>query len=170
MTMQRSAAAVHTAGTAFLVAGIAGVVAFLAGYLPVPGIGLITGLIPLVTDIALAVALAAFGTRVFRNRPTRIAFLVGAVGWALVALLTLIPVPGLDVLALLAAGAGSLAGGILVYRGGWLAPGESGRVLVAMIGAALVTLGMLIPGLPAGIFTLAFGVALLVAGIALRNA
>lgn len=167
MATRRSATRVADIG--LMTAGVAEVVLFLFSYLSAFLPSVLGGLVAFVAAGALAVGLGALGLRVVRDSRQRAAFTIAAVGWLGVAVLPYVPFGSvLSTLALIVAGAAGLVGGILVFRAWTFGRGTSVRLLVAMAFGAGVALGAVIP-LFGGLFTLGFGVALIVTAIAFRN-
>ena len=153
-------------GILFIVAGALALLTLLIAYVA-PG-SLPSWIAPL-TSLALGVGLLLMGLSKSMNVLERVAFIVGAVGWILLALngLTGGGLGGVITLALILALIGSLAAGILVWIHSTFTRRTNLWFLIAMIITAIFVLNQLLPfasGIIATLLVLLFGAALVVAG------
>lgn len=158
-----------SAGIAFLVAGALVLLSVVLGLAGQPLGNWVTVLADLV--IAGGFVLLALGTA---SRVARVALLVGAVGWALVALNAFVGFPQpLILLAMLAAAAGGVVGAIALYRGTEITARSATAFLVTTIAAAVVllaaALGLGIPVLGV-ILSVVFGSGLILTGVMIWRA
>ena len=122
----------------------------------------------LLTYLALGVAFLLMALSKSMNVLERVAFIVGAVGWFLLALNGLVGgLGGLVTLALILALVGSLAAGILVWMHSTFTRRTNLWFLIAMIVTAVFVLNLLVhfaTGALGTVLVLLFGAALVVAG------
>ena len=151
-------------GILFIVAGALALLVLLLAYVapgaPITWLGLLT-------DLALGVAFLLMGLSKAMNTLERVAFIVGAVGWLLLALNGLVSLGGLVTVAVILALVGSLAAGILVWVHSTFTRRTNLWFLIAMIVAAIFLLNALLPFATGAIDTvliLLFGAALVIAG------
>ncbi|MEO6115818.1 MAG: hypothetical protein ABIP33_05490 [Pseudolysinimonas sp.] len=151
-------------GILFIVAGALALLDLLLAYVA-PGAPL--RWFGLLTDLALGVAFLLMGLSKAMNILERVAFIVGAVGWLLLALNGLVSIGGLFTVAVVLALVGSLAAGILVWVHSTFTRSTNLWFLIAMIVVAIFLLNVLLPfaaGVIATLLVLLFGAALVIAG------
>ncbi|MEO7720401.1 MAG: hypothetical protein ABIS08_00630 [Pseudolysinimonas sp.] len=149
-------------GILFIIAGALALLGLLLAYVT-PGTPL--SWLGLITDLALGIAFVLMALSKSMNVLERIAFIVGAVGWLLLALGGF--VSGLTTVALVLALVGSLAAGILVWMHSTFTRSTNMWFLVAMIIVAIFLLSLLLHfavGVIATLLVILFGVALIIAG------
>lgn len=152
---------------------IAGVLVALAALLPLAGITL-TFLWAL-AYAALAVALIVLAVGAVNSIAAKLSLIVGAVGWALLAILSLglsIPIPNLGTIAAFLAAIGTLVAAVVLLVGREIMNTPALVFVIAAILGALVLLGSFI-GLVGGPFgtvlVIAFAAALIAAGFLFRQ-
>jgi hypothetical protein len=117
---------------------------------------------------ALAVAFVVLFLRRSADLIARIAFIVAAVGWAILAIATVAGVGGLLTFGIILALIGTVVAGIMVFVRSLFWRGASVAFLVAAIVAGLLLLSELVAFLPAGvgvILDVIFGIMLVVTGV-----
>ena len=159
------------AGIALIVAGALFVLAVI---LPLAGQNF-----PWVTVLAaaaMAIAFTILAIGAVNSTLTRVAFIVAAVGWAILALagLGIVALPaGVGTFAAILAAAGGIVGAILLYTGREIVNRSAIVFIIANVLGALHLLGSL-GLLPLGTFgtilTVLFGAALILAGVLFRQA
>ena len=148
------------AATLLLVAGIVLTVAVIASFLPF--IGGNFGFLHPIAAAVLAVALFVLAGQI-RHRIAKPALYIAAVGWAVIALASVVPIPVLPVIAELAAGIGGIVAGIIIVQNFALPRRASVGFVVSMVAGALYLIGVF------SFVSFAFGVALIVTGLLLRR-
>ena len=151
-------------GILFIIAGALALLTLLLAYVA-PGAPLTW--FGLLTDLALAVGFLLMALSKAMNILERVAFIVGAVGWFLIALNSLTSIGGLFTVAVVLALVGSLAAGILVWIHSTFTRSTNLWFLIAMIVVAIFLLNVLLPfatGIIATLLVLLFGASLVVAG------
>lgn len=146
---------------------IAGALALLALLLSLVAPASAPSWLSLLIYLALGVAFLLMGLSKSMNVLERVAFIVGAVGWLLLALNGLVALSGVVTLALILALVGSLAAGILVWVHSTFTRRTNLWFLVAMIITAIFVLNLLVPFATGALYTvllLLFGASLVVAG------
>ena len=151
-------------GILFIIAGALTLLALLL-VLVVPAS--VPSWLSLLTYLALGVGFLLMGLSKSMNVLERVAFIVGAVGWLLLALNGLVGLGSVVTLALILALVGSLAAGILVWIHSTFTRRTNLWFLIAMIVTAVFVLNLLVPfatGALNTVLVLLFGAALVVAG------
>ncbi|HEY4268569.1 MAG TPA: hypothetical protein VGM94_10305 [Galbitalea sp.] len=121
----------------------------------------------LLVYLALGVAFLLMALSKSMNVLERVAYIVGAVGWLLLALNGLVALSTLVTVAMILALVGSLAAGILVWMHSTFTRQTNLWFLIAMIITAVYVLNLLVPfatGALGTVLVLLFGAALVVAG------
>ncbi|HWM35416.1 MAG TPA: hypothetical protein VNR36_14410 [Pseudolysinimonas sp.] len=160
-----------TAGIVFI---IAGALLLLALILPLLGVTAAGVWLTLLAYLGIAVGLAILGFGAINGNVAKIMLIVAAVGWAILALALLIPaIPAIlvQIAAIVAAVAGLIAA-IVVYVGKEIKNTPALLFIITMVLALLVLLGYF--GVALGdtlglIIALAFGAALVITGVLLRQ-
>jgi|GEM_PF-3185004 hypothetical protein len=151
------------AGIAFLAGGALVLLGLLLGLAGIAG-ALVFALVANL-PIAAGFGVLAFGVRAL---PARIALAVAAIGFLLTVLATILWVPALGTVGVLAAAVGGVVAAALVLTGGVVARWAAIALLVATIADALTVLPGLV-GLGVGplvpVLTVVFGAGLVVAGV-----
>jgi hypothetical protein len=131
------------------------------------------GAIYAISNIAIGIAFVLMALWFGTTTIARVAYVIAAIGWLLLALTSLINIPILGTLGLFIAAIGSIFAGIIVYTGKVFGVRASVTFLVAMILGAVELLASQIGGIPGILETLLvilFGAALIGAGfLSLRN-
>jgi hypothetical protein len=153
-------------GILFIIAGALALLTLLLAYVAP---GALPSWFPPLTSLALGVGLLLMGLSRSMNVLERVAFIVGAVGWILLALngFTGGGLGGVITVALILALVGSLAAGILVWIHSTFTRRTNLWFLIAMIITAIFVLNQLLPfaaGIIATLLVLLFGASLVVAG------
>jgi len=159
------------AGIALIVAGALFVLAVI---LPLAGQSFPWVIVLAQVALAVAFVILAFGA--VTSTLTRVALIVAAVGWAILALagLGIVALPaGVGTFAVILAVVGGIAGAILLYTGREISNQSAIVFIVANVLGALYLLGglgILSLGTFGAILTLLFGAALILAGVLFRRA
>lgn len=151
-------------GILFIVAGALTLLALLLSYVA-PGAA--PSWFSLLTFLALGIAFLLMALSKSLNTLERVAFIVGAVGWFILVLISLAAIGGLLTLALILALVGSLGAGILVWQHSTFTRRTNLWFLIAMIITAIYLLNLLLPFVPgvlSVLLVLLFGAALVIAG------
>ncbi len=154
------------AGIALIVAGALFVLAVI---LPLAGQSF--PWVTVLATLALAIAFAILAIGAVNSTLTRVALIIAAVGWAILALagLGVIALPaGVATFAAILAAAGGIVGAILLYTGREIANRSAIVFIIANVLGALYLLGvsgLLSLGTFSTIITVLFGAALILAGV-----
>ena len=158
------------AGIALIVAGALFVLAVI---LPLAGQSFLWVIV--LAQVALAIAFVILAIGAVNSTLTRVALIVAAVGWAILALdvLRIVALPdGLGAFAAILAVVGGIVGAILLYRGREIANRSAIVFIVANVLGALYllgSLGLLSLGAFGPILIVLFGAALILAGFLFRQ-
>ena len=159
------------AGIALIVAGALFVLAVL---LPLAGQSFPWVIV--LAQVALVIAFVILAIGAVNSTLTRVALIVAAVGWAILALavLGIVALPaGADAFAAILASVGGIVGAILLYRGREIANRSAIVFIVANVLGALYLLGglgLLSLGAFGAILIVLFGAALILSGVLFRQA
>jgi len=154
------------AGIAFVVAGALILLHHLLGLANITATG---GWLLFLAYLAIAVGFVLLAVGSVANVVARIALIVGAVGWALLALGFLVGLPaGVGTIAAIAAAAGGVVGAIVLYTGKEITNRSAVAFIVTTIVAAVILLAG-IAAMPLGAFGtllwIVFGVGLVLTGV-----
>ena len=154
------------AGIAFVVAGALILLHHLLGLANITATG---GWLLFLAYLAIAVGFVLLAVGSVANVVARIALIVGAVGWALLALDFLVGLPaGVGTIAAIAAAAGGVVGAIVLYTGKEITNRSAVAFIVTTIVAAVILLAG-IAAMPLGAFGtllwIVFGVGLVLTGV-----
>jgi len=158
------------AGIALIVAGALFVLAVI---LPLAGQSFPWVIV--LAQVALVIAFVILAIGAVNSTLTRVALIVAAVGWAILALagLGIVALPaGVATFAAILAAVGGIVGAVLLYRGREVANQSAIVFVVANVLGALYllgALGLLSLGTFGAILTVLFGVALILAGVLFRQ-
>jgi len=153
---------------------IAGALFVLAVILPLAGQSFPWVIV--LAQVALVIAFVILAIGAVNSTLTRVALIVAAVGWAILALagLGIVALPaGVATFAAILAAAGGIVGAILLYTGREIANRSAIVFIVANVLGALYLLGglgLLSLGTLGAILTVLFGAALILSGVLFRQA
>jgi hypothetical protein len=154
------------AGIAFVVAGA---LILLHHLLNLANVTATAGWLLFLAYLAIAIGFILLAIGSVANVVARIALIVGAVGWALLALGYLVALPaGVGTIAALAAAAGGVVGAIVLYTGKEITNRSAVAFIVTTIVAAVILLAG-IAGIALGVFGtllwIVFGIGLVITGV-----
>ena len=149
----------------FIVGGVLQIIGAIVALIPSGGN---VGAIYAISNLAIGIAFVLMAAWLASSTIARVAYVIAAVGWLLLALTSLINVPILGTLGLFVAAVGSIFAGIVVYSGKVFSERANVTFLVAMILGAVNLLLSQVGGLPSlfgTVIVILFGVALIGAGV-----
>ncbi len=126
------------------------------------------GAIYAISNIALGVAFILLALWFGTTTISRVAYVIAAVGWLLLALTSLINIPFLGTLGLFIAAVGSVFSGVIVYTNKVFSERANVVFLAAMIVGAVELIASQIPGIPGileALLVILFGAGLIGTGV-----